>query len=474
MGQQRLFHFFGRHHFAAALDEILGAASQIDVAIIILIAQVAGVNPAGTQRLPGGGFFLPVAGHHPGAARHDFAGFAQRHRLPGLVHDGHFHIFQRLADGTQAAQLALDFLRAALQQMVFRRQHGDGRGGFGLPESVDETGAGQPGDGLADYFRRHRRRAVGNHLQTGQIEVAELRVVQQLFQHRRHQHGPVDGVLLHQRQPQQRLELAHDHLGAAGVHGGQRRLQPGDMVVRHRHQIGLFQIGVGRGNGGKDVGSKAVVGEHYAFGEVGGAGGEHNDGGVGGVGLREVELLRGGCPQQMFVAGEAGGGAGVQDNHPVLRHPEEVFFPQQLQIALADEQAGWAGDVQHLVQFVGLGAEVEGDIDGVKLGGGEVDFDAAVAVHLHHRHPVAGMHAQLGQRIGQPVDALGELFVVEFPPVEDDRRAVGDDGAGDGQQFGGVHYSFRSGFVSFRRKAPCPYQWPVWGRPAPLGWRELG
>ena len=65
-------------------------------------------------------------------------------------------------------------------------------------------------------------------------------------------------------------------------------------------------------------------------------------------------------------------------------------------IARANEQRFGGGVVDHKGKLIGAGAEVEGDIYGVELGGGEVCLDVLVAVGLQHCHAVSGLDAQGG------------------------------------------------------------------------------
>ena len=72
-------------------------------------------------------------------------------------------------------------------------------------------------------------------------------------------------------------------------------------------------------------------------------------------------------------------------------------------VAFPDEEDFHPGDGQHLPEFVGLGAKVQGDKYGVQLGGGEVDFHNLVGVDLHDGDAVAGLDSLLGQGIRQAV-----------------------------------------------------------------------
>ena len=98
------------------------------------------------------------------------------------------------------------------------------------------------------------------------------------------------------------------------------------------------------------------------------------------------------------------------------------------------------GNFQHLRQFFGLGAEVQGDINGIQQGGGEVNLDTLVAVDLHGGYPVAGRYSQVGESVGQAVYPLLHLGKGKLLSFKQDCRAGGDDGPGDDKEFGSVHW----------------------------------
>ena len=206
-------------------------------------------------------------------------------------------------------------------------------------------------DGPPYHFYGHGSRAVGDDVKGRQVEFPEPGMVDQLFQHGGHQHGPVGPVALHLLHPLHGVELPHHRQGAAAVNSGQGRLKAGDVVEGHRDQVGLFHVRVGRGNRGQQVRREAVVGEHHPLGDTRRPGSEHDDRGVGIVCFREVRLIGYRPGQQAFVVRAAGGG--VQHDNPF---PFEAgLFRQSLyqgQVSLPYEETGGPGDGQHGFQLV--------------------------------------------------------------------------------------------------------------------------
>ena len=262
-------------------------------------------------------------------------------------------------------------------------------------------------------------------------------MVHQLLEHGGHDHGPVDPALLHRCQPLQRVELAHDHHGAAAVDRGQYGLKPGYVVQRHREQVAFLYVRVSRGHRGQQVGGEAVVGQHHPLGRAGGAGSEHNYGCFAVFSLGEVEFFFGGPGQQIFVANACPRRLPVQYDH-VLRRDSRGCV-QQRQIALPDEHDAGLSLGEHLGQFFFFGAEVDGNEYGVQLGGGEIDLDGLRAVHLHHRYPVALANAKAGHGVGKPVGAPLEFGERKGCAVEYYGGAVGHDGGGYGEKLGSPH-----------------------------------
>ena len=62
-----------------------------------------------------------------------------------------------------------------------------------------------------------------------------------------------------------------------------------------------------------------------------------------------------------------------------------------------------------------------------------------MGVHLHGGYPVARLHAQFCQAVGQAVDPFLQLAVGEFLPLEQERRAIRNDGPGYQEKLCSIH-----------------------------------
>ena len=74
---------------AAAQDHVLDAVDEVQIAVGVEVADVAGAEPAVGERLARRLGVAPVAAHHPGRDQLHLAGLARRHRLPVAVRDAH-------------------------------------------------------------------------------------------------------------------------------------------------------------------------------------------------------------------------------------------------------------------------------------------------------------------------------------------------------------------------------------------------
>jgi hypothetical protein len=80
--------FGGQNFFAAAIDYLLEAASDEEVAVVVKAAEVAGAEPAVEKGGAVGFGIVEVAGENGGAADEDFAFCSGREEISGGVEDG--------------------------------------------------------------------------------------------------------------------------------------------------------------------------------------------------------------------------------------------------------------------------------------------------------------------------------------------------------------------------------------------------
>src|SRR3970282_2313467 len=113
-----------RDVLAAADDQVLRPAGDVDVAVVVHPADVAGVEPAAAHRLVSLVVQPQVAGHDAGALGHDLALLSRGQQLPLRVDYRHGHVLHGPADGAQALQPLLALLRRPLRDPVVPRAAG--------------------------------------------------------------------------------------------------------------------------------------------------------------------------------------------------------------------------------------------------------------------------------------------------------------------------------------------------------------
>src|SRR5262245_51660110 len=119
--------FAGGDVLAAADDEVLGAAGDVEIAVVVHPADVARVEPAAAHRLACLLAAAEVAGHNARALGDDLALLTRREDFALGVHDHHHHVFHRPPHGPETLELSLALLRRALRDLVvLRSQEGEG------------------------------------------------------------------------------------------------------------------------------------------------------------------------------------------------------------------------------------------------------------------------------------------------------------------------------------------------------------
>lgn len=104
MAQQDLFDLQGRDLLPAAVDDVLDAADDEEVAVGVEIAEVAGPEPAVAEGGPCRRLVIIIAAAHVRPAQHDLAMLAARKRAARPVHDRDLGA-RSAADRSDLAQL---------------------------------------------------------------------------------------------------------------------------------------------------------------------------------------------------------------------------------------------------------------------------------------------------------------------------------------------------------------------------------
>ncbi|MHC2398896.1 hypothetical protein ACVMGC_003440 [Bradyrhizobium barranii subsp. barranii] len=104
MAQQDLFDLQGRDLLPAAVDDVLDAADDEEIAVGVEIAEVAGPKPAVAEGGPCRRLVIIIAAAHVRPAQHDLAMLAARKRAARPVHDRDLRA-RSTADRSDLAQL---------------------------------------------------------------------------------------------------------------------------------------------------------------------------------------------------------------------------------------------------------------------------------------------------------------------------------------------------------------------------------
>jgi hypothetical protein len=188
------------HLHAARIDHVLLAVDEVQEALLVRVAHVAGVQPAVPDRLRGEVRALAVAVHQERPAADDLADLAGRQVAPAFIHAAHLEVLRRHADGAGLAHriLAVEDRDEALGEAVE------------LVEAVRQRGV-QPALVLMEQ-RRAEGEDAGQRLEPARIEA---RCAEDLDDLRRHHHHVGDALALDQRHRALGVELPREHVGAA-------------------------------------------------------------------------------------------------------------------------------------------------------------------------------------------------------------------------------------------------------------------
>ena len=208
--QQHVLHVAGVDVEATPDDEVLDPVHDVEVAVGIEVADVAGVHPPLAHRQCGGLRVLPVALHHPGRPDAHLAGLTGRHRLAELVDDAQLDAGKRQphAAGTRCVV----------------RVHGGGRGHLGAAVAVADPHPGHPPFELLPHGDSQRRAAGGEVAQGGQVRGLQV-LRQQRLEHRGHERAGLRAQRRGEPEPLGGVEAALEHHEA-----GLGQLQAGDGV----------------------------------------------------------------------------------------------------------------------------------------------------------------------------------------------------------------------------------------------------
>ena len=251
---------------AAGDDHVLQAVDDEQVALVVEVADVAGVVPAEARGRGGRLRVLVVAGHHERAAHDDLAALAGRQQRPGLgVHDPHLHQRRGPPGGRRGA--AWPPSRPA-SKCVGGREHRDHHRRLALAEQLRHHGPDRPrAPPRAGRSTSAPRRTRSTAARRGRC-VRSAVVAEQHVDQRRRQERVRDPLLLDERQEAAEVGSAHDDDPPAERHHREAQDAGG---VRQRREREVRRAARERVAHQRQRGHRLEVArrEHHALGQPG-------------------------------------------------------------------------------------------------------------------------------------------------------------------------------------------------------------
>jgi hypothetical protein len=414
MGAQHALDFDRGDVLAAGNDDVLGAVLDLQVAVGMHHAEVAGPEPAIGNRLAGGNLVLVVAEHHIVAAQRDFT-----ERLPvgGHVPAVRVDHAQLLRDHVAHALARLDpRLLADRKFAPFAAPLADHRGAEGLREAVKMRDVhAELRHALQD--RRRRRGAPGCHPHRA-TELPRGRMPREHHEQRRRA-VEVGDVRFAQEVPDQpRLELAQAEMDRPGGGRAPGKAPAVAMEHRQRPQESAVAIEPRLQRHRQRLQVRAAMVVHDASRSSGGAAGVVDREQAALVGYRALPGTGVAKQTLVGVVGAAGAHQPQSAAHLDLDVPgdvlELVVVDQDLRAAVRDDEGEIAGGEPH----------VERDQHRARERHAVVRLEQHVGIGREHGDARALGNAHAAQRAGEPQAAIEELRVGEAALAVDHRSAV--------------------------------------------------
>ncbi|KAI1698543.1 hypothetical protein Ddc_19063 [Ditylenchus destructor] len=401
---------------AVGVLHVLLAVDDVEEALFIAAREVAGQQPAVAHRLGAERGLAPVAGEDVLAADDDLADLADRDLAALFVDDEHLGLSIGPAAGREPMRRARQCLG-----VIAGGQRGHGGGGFAQSVALGQHGA-DAAPGFLDAGRRHRRGAVAELAQAGEIGLIEEGLFQQRVDHGGDHEGVGDAVLTDRLEEGLRLEAVEEVERRAGVEEGLHQ-----HAARMRDRADQRDAVAGPG--------RALVAEQHL--------------------ADACAAIAEGLHRGLDLAGRAG--REMQDGEVILRHGDvdrsvggDGHQGLDVKVAVgrageADEvtDRGEAGRVRAAMGEAGAGEEDQrlgafGDVAGLVLGEAGVERDLHQTgleergFQHHQRGRVARLHgdsvalgqAQSDQRGGEPIAADVELAKADAVVAAHDGRPL--------------------------------------------------
>ena len=238
--QQHFVHLAGRNVVAAADDQVLDPAGEVQVVICIQHALVAGAKPSVHKGSVVGLAVVLVSAEHARPLNDHLAAFSGGEMIALGVHDADLNAAGR-PHRTRLAMLRRQRIRRHLV------------GSFRHPVGFDQGHAEQFLH-LVHDLRRHRRAGRADEAQGSGLMFVAVGARQQKLVHGGHSRIPGHAIFVHGAPEGQRAEFGGDHHRPARNQHRQRRChQPVNVEHRHDaqgHIVGSERVGVGDVGGG--------------------------------------------------------------------------------------------------------------------------------------------------------------------------------------------------------------------------------
>mmetsp|Transcript_62255 Transcript_62255/g.203192 ORF Transcript_62255/g.203192 Transcript_62255/m.203192 type:complete len:288 (+) Transcript_62255:3281-4144(+) len=213
----------GRDNLAAPVDDLLGAAGNVEVAVLVQPTQVAGVEPAVLEEaLLGGHGVALVALKERRPLHHDVADGARGHLLADVVEDLHLR-----THGPTRGALAV--------QLVAQRRSGDGHA---LGHAVTwQDRAAVSGSHRQSQGRKQAARCVRDEAEVVTREASRSELIQDHLVHHRARVVPSDSVVprRHNVPKLNGIKGPAKHGAAAGEDGAQHVARDATDVKQGHH-----------------------------------------------------------------------------------------------------------------------------------------------------------------------------------------------------------------------------------------------
>ena len=271
---------------AAGDDHVLLAVGQVQEAVLVEIADVAGTEPVAEEG--GRGFFriLPVALRDFRPAQADLAILAGGKAVAGIVADFDLDM------GNGAAG------RADFFDLAARLHKGVAAAGFGQAIGIDVARVLEEVREGADAHLRRLLAAADRPFQAGDIVAVAGGAGEDRRRHDRREPGGVELFRFDRVQRLLGLEIAVNRQHAAmPEHGDAGQIERADMVERADHQQARFGVQAQRQRLVGRLPVEILVSEHHALGAIGGARGVHQP--------HQVARLRGASAPARHLAQDA-------------------------------------------------------------------------------------------------------------------------------------------------------------------------